>query len=114
MKHTTCKKLIAVCVIALFAIFPAMGAMRADSAAYPPIKGGPGGLVLSSHRLADEIGQKILDGGGNAVDAAVPVAELTSKEYAGQIYEKINASEGTTPSLVMLQSVEVFAAKAFG
>ncbi|MCL2010245.1 MAG: gamma-glutamyltransferase [Synergistaceae bacterium] len=73
MNRTACKRLIAVCVIALFAVFSAMGDKRADAAAHPPVKGGPGGLVLSSNRLADEIGQKILDSGGNAVDAAVAV-----------------------------------------
>jgi gamma-glutamyltranspeptidase/glutathione hydrolase len=66
------KKFIVICVIA-FAMIPALGDVRADAAAFPPIKGGVGGLVLSSHKLADEIGQKILDSGGNAVDAAVAV-----------------------------------------
>lgn len=71
MKRFTWKKVIAFCVITVFTMCPAIGA--AHAAAFPPIKGGPGGLVLSSHRLADEIGQKILDSGGNAVDAAVAV-----------------------------------------
>ncbi|BDQ27264.1 hypothetical protein ASB1_09400 [Helicobacter heilmannii] len=40
-------------------------------AAYPPIKGRA--LALTSHALADKVGQKILDEGGNAIDAAVAI-----------------------------------------
>ncbi|CAM2758518.1 gamma-glutamyltransferase [Helicobacter felis] len=39
------------------------------AASLPPIKGRA--LALSSHPLADKIGQKVLDEGGNAIDAAV-------------------------------------------
>lgn len=37
----------------------------------PPIKGRA--LALTSHALADKVGQKILDEGGNAIDAAVAI-----------------------------------------
>ncbi|BCZ19820.1 hypothetical protein NHP190012_14620 [Helicobacter sp. NHP19-012] len=40
-------------------------------ASYPPIKGRA--LALTSHALADKVGQKILDEGGNAIDAAVAI-----------------------------------------
>jgi gamma-glutamyltranspeptidase/glutathione hydrolase len=50
-----------------------MGASRLEAAAYPPLRGEANGLVVSSHRLADAIGQQVLDNGGNAVDAAVAV-----------------------------------------
>ncbi len=42
-----------------------------SSASYPPIKNTKVGLALSSHPLASEIGQKVLEEGGNAIDAAV-------------------------------------------
>ncbi|CRF40921.1 gamma-glutamyltransferase [Helicobacter ailurogastricus] len=40
-------------------------------ASYPPIKGPA--LALSSHSLADQIGQEVLAEGGNAIDAAVAI-----------------------------------------
>ncbi|MCQ2762724.1 gamma-glutamyltransferase, partial [Helicobacter pylori] len=42
-----------------------------SAASYPPIKNTKVGLALSSHPLASEIGQKVLEEGGNAIDAAV-------------------------------------------
>lgn len=39
----------------------------------PPIKNTKVGLALSSHPLATEIGQKVLEDGGNAIDAAVAI-----------------------------------------
>jgi gamma-glutamyltranspeptidase/glutathione hydrolase len=39
----------------------------------PVLQSNGNGLVVSSQRLADEIGQKVLDKGGNAMDAAVAV-----------------------------------------
>lgn len=44
-----------------------------SSASYPPIKNTKVGLALSSHPLATEIGQKVLEEGGNAIDAAVAI-----------------------------------------
>ncbi len=41
------------------------------AATLPPIKGRA--LALTSHPLADKIGQKVLDEGGNAIDAAVAI-----------------------------------------
>lgn len=43
------------------------------AASYPPIKNTKEGLVISSNILANEIGQRVLDEGGNAIDAAVAV-----------------------------------------
>ncbi|TSA86576.1 gamma-glutamyltransferase [Helicobacter mehlei] len=43
----------------------------ASGASWPPIKGKA--LALSSNPLADQIGQKVLDEGGNAIDAAVAI-----------------------------------------
>ncbi|MDR1050922.1 MAG: gamma-glutamyltransferase [Deltaproteobacteria bacterium] len=62
----------AVLVLAILLLALAMPAVS-WAAAYPPLRGGENGMVLSSHRLADAIGQKVLDDGGNAVDAAVAV-----------------------------------------
>lgn len=44
-----------------------------SAASYPPIKNTKVGLALSSHPLATEIGQKVLEEGGNAIDAAVAI-----------------------------------------
>ncbi len=44
-----------------------------SAASYPPIKNTKVGLALSSHPLASEIGQKVLEDGGNAIDAAVAI-----------------------------------------
>ncbi|BDA08675.1 gamma-glutamyltransferase [Helicobacter pylori] len=44
-----------------------------SAASYPPIKNTKVGLALSSHPLATEIGQKVLEDGGNAIDAAVAI-----------------------------------------
>lgn len=43
------------------------------AASYPPIKNTKEGLAISSNILANEIGQRVLDEGGNAIDAAVAV-----------------------------------------
>lgn len=43
------------------------------AASYPPIKNTKDGLAISSNVLANEIGQKVLEEGGNAIDAAVAV-----------------------------------------
>lgn len=43
------------------------------AASYPPIKNTKEGLAVSSNILANEIGQRVLDEGGNAIDAAVSV-----------------------------------------
>jgi gamma-glutamyltranspeptidase/glutathione hydrolase len=61
-------------IVTVFTALPVMlTAPRLEAAAYPPIRGGANGLVLSSHRLADAVGRSVLDSGGNAVDAAVAV-----------------------------------------
>ena len=44
----------------------------ADAAFLPPVEG-RSQMVVTSHRLASEVGAAILDRGGNAIDAAVAV-----------------------------------------
>lgn len=44
-----------------------------QAASYPPLKDTNTGFALTSHMLANEIGKKVLDNGGNAIDAAVAV-----------------------------------------
>ncbi len=44
-----------------------------EAAAYPPIRNTTVGLALSTSDLADAVGQKVLEDGGNAIDAAVAV-----------------------------------------
>ncbi|MDR1472827.1 MAG: gamma-glutamyltransferase [Synergistaceae bacterium] len=74
MRRNFTNGLTACFIAAIFAVMPLMmAASRLEAAAYPPIRSGGNGLVLSSHRLADAIGQSVLDNGGNAVDAAVAV-----------------------------------------
>lgn len=46
-------------------------------ASYPPIKDTTG-IALSSNTLANEIGKKVLDDGGNAIDAAVAIGYALS------------------------------------
>ena len=48
-------------------------------ASYLPITDLKGnGLAVSTHELADSIGQKVLDSGGNAINAAVAVGYALS------------------------------------
>lgn len=47
-------------------------------ASYPPITSKGTGLAVSTHELADAIGQRVLDSGGNAIDAAVAVGYALS------------------------------------
>lgn len=48
--------------------------MSANAASYPPIRDMDGtGLAMTSNPLATAIGKKVLDSGGNAIDAAVAV-----------------------------------------
>jgi gamma-glutamyltranspeptidase/glutathione hydrolase len=74
MRKTAIKHLFAYMAIALFAALPVIfNQSELQAAAFPPINGGENGLVISSHALADKVGQDVLDNGGNAVDAAVAV-----------------------------------------
>lgn len=57
-----------------FLLFFIFSFVLSFAAANPPLKDSTGtGLVVSSHILANEIGKKVLDEGGNAIDAAVAV-----------------------------------------
>lgn len=57
-----------------FLLFFVFSFVLSFAAANPPLKDSTGtGLVVSSHILANEIGKKVLDEGGNAIDAAVAV-----------------------------------------
>ena len=47
-----------------------------DAAAYRPLKDTKTGLVISTNLLANEVGKKVLDKGGNAIDAAVAVGYM--------------------------------------
>ncbi len=60
-------------LLCLFLALSLLPQSWAQAAAPAPLKSKTGGMVLSSHILATNIGQKVLDTGGNAVDAAVAV-----------------------------------------
>lgn len=75
-------------------------------AANPPIVDKTGtGLILSSHELANEIGKKVLDEGGNAIDAAVAVGYALAVVHpaAGNIggggFAVIHLADGTNTTL---------------
>jgi len=48
----------------------------AIAASYRPVKDTTTGLVMSTNALANEVGKKVLDKGGNAIDAAVAVGYM--------------------------------------
>jgi gamma-glutamyltranspeptidase/glutathione hydrolase len=74
MRKCVIKRLITYVIISTFAIISIITTgERLQAAAYPPLKGGENGLVISSHVLADQVGKDVLDNGGNAADAAVAV-----------------------------------------
>lgn len=75
-------------------------------AANPPIVDKTGtGLILSSHDLANEIGKKVLDEGGNAIDAAVAVGYALAVVHpaAGNLggggFAVIHLADGTNVAL---------------
>lgn len=92
-------------IFALVALLALMQAGPADAAAYPPLKGGGKGMVLSSHILANEIGQAVLDDGGNAVDAAVAVGYAlgvvhpSAGNLGGGGFAVIHMADGTDVTL---------------
>ncbi len=67
-------------LLLVFSLFVCPAA-RLDAAAYPPRPAGANGIAVSTHPLADEVGMKILNAGGNAVDAAVAVGYALSVVY---------------------------------
>jgi gamma-glutamyltranspeptidase/glutathione hydrolase len=73
MKKIRYTRQISLIILVLFAGISIFSASGAHAAAFPAFKSNGNGLVVSSHRLADEVGQNVLDNGGNAVDAAVAV-----------------------------------------
>lgn len=91
----------AVCGITLFT---GLASGRADAAAYPALRN-TNGMVLSTSDLADAVGQKVLDNGGNAVDAAVAVGYALSVTHpsAGNIggggFAIIHMADGTDAAL---------------
>lgn len=77
---------------------------KAEAAAYPPLRNA-NGMVLSTSDLADAVGQKVLDEGGNAIDAAVAVgyALAVTHPSAGNIggggFAIIHLADGTDVAL---------------
>lgn len=72
MKGTLIKKF-------LLFLLCAFVSTQSFGASYPPITDLKGnGLAVSTHELADAIGQRVLDSGGNAIDAAVAVGYALS------------------------------------
>lgn len=77
-----------------------------NAASYPPLKDRTGnGLVVTSHPQATEVGQNILENGGNAIDAAVAVgyALAVTHPAAGNIggggFALIHLKNGETVAL---------------
>jgi len=69
MWNSISKKVVLALVTASFLAVPVAQAALTT----PLLKGKGNGMVVSSQKLADEIGQQVLDKGGNAMDAAVAV-----------------------------------------
>lgn len=84
----------------LFIMMPSV-----EAAAYPSVRNTADGLVLSTSDLADDIGQRVLEDGGNAVDAAVAVgyALAVTHPSAGNIggggFAIIHMADGTDMAL---------------
>lgn len=77
----------------------------ANAAAYPPLRNTTTGMAVSTSDLADEVGMKILEHGGNAVDAAVAMgyALAVTNPKAGNIggggFAIIHMADGTDAAL---------------
>lgn len=89
-----------------FLLFFVFSFVLSFAAANPPLKDSTGtGLVVSSHILANEIGKKVLDEGGNAIDAAVAVGYVLAVVHpaAGNIggggFAVIHLADGRNLSL---------------
>lgn len=83
-----------------------VGSSLLFAATYPPVKDRTGnGLVMSSHPQATEVGQNVLDNGGNAIDAAVAVGYALGVVHpaAGNIggggFALIHLKDGKTVAL---------------
>jgi gamma-glutamyltranspeptidase/glutathione hydrolase len=57
----------------MLAVFFLLPDLRVDAAASKPEIGKESGMAVSTHWIADAVGQQILDNGGNAIDAAAAV-----------------------------------------
>lgn len=93
------------CLAVLFCLLFVGRAHEAGAAAPAPVRGQAYGLVLSSHPLADAVGMRVLEAGGNAVDAAVAVGYALAVVHpaAGNIggggFAVLRLADGTVASL---------------
>ena len=85
----------------------AVNANFANAASYRPVKDTKTGLVMSTNALANEVGKKVLDKGGNAIDAAVAVGYMLAVVHpsAGNIggggFAVIHTADGKILLLIL-------------
>ena len=105
MKRLTKKILSIVSSVALSFSMCAVSFSNVHAAAYRPLKDSKTGLVVSTNVLANEVGKKVLDNGGNAIDAAVAVGYMLAVVHpsAGNIggggFAVIHTADGKDTTL---------------
>ena len=105
MKRLTKKILSVVSSVALSFSMCAVSFSNVHAAAYRPLKDSKTGLVVSTNVLANEVGKKVLDNGGNAIDAAVAVGYMLAVVHpsAGNIggggFAVIHTADGKDTTL---------------